>query len=301
MVSSGVIVNFSAPDNYYELTFPITLDIEIPVEKAIRVLRTAAIEASPLFSPPEAPAPHVDVRAITLQGIEYLIYIFPSFKTRTLSRNRLHQQILQHLKFAGLMPAREKREHSNFQSSVDSCSTTAYFAKLLGTTELFKDLTELELQLLADTALIRRLPSETVIVQGGEIASFMFLIVEGLVVAEEWRKKVGNKSPVVDAILGPGCLINSTSMLAGGSCDATIRTKSDVLLCEINYSVIEKLLQQNPECGHYLSRRVAEQLSRDLANGVHSYFQKDSPSNTEELTAIVFNNLRRSFAHLKLA
>lgn len=300
LVSSSVIVNFSAPDNYYELTFPITLDIEIPAEKAIRILRTAAIEASPLFSPSNAPSPHVDIRAITLQGVEYLVYIFPSFKTRTLSRNQLHQQILQHLKFAGLMPAREKREHSNFQPSIDSYSSTAHFAKLLGTTELFKDLTELELQLLADTAPIRRFPAETVIVQGGEIAGFMFLIVEGLVVAEEWRKKVGNKSPVVDTVLGPGSLINSTSMLAGRSCDATIRTKSDVLLCEINYSVIDGLLQQNPECGHYLSRRVAEQLSGDLANGVHSNFQKAPPSNIEELTAIVFNNLRRSFAHLKL-
>jgi hypothetical protein len=74
-----------------------------------------------------------------------------------------------------------------------------------------------------------------------------------------------------------------------------------VLLCEINYNTIEKLLQQNPECATYLSRRAAEQLSCDISQGTNDYFQQEGiTNNIEDLTALAFNNLRRSYAHLKL-
>ncbi len=300
LLSSNVITNFSAPAPFFELSIIVTLDIEIPVEKAVRILRTAAIQASPQFSPLEAPLPKVVVRAITLQGVEYSITVFPTFKTRTLSRDSVQQQILRHLNFAGLTPAREKQEQCDFQPNTGTHATTAHCAKLLGATKLFQDLAEPELQLLAGEMLVRQLPADTVLVQGGEIAGFMFLVIEGLVVAEEWRKKVGKKSPVVDAVLGPGSLVNSSAMLAGSSCDATIRTKSEVLLCEIDYTAIEKLLQQQPESGRYLSRRVAEQLSRDIVSAERSHYQQETSNDVEELSAMVFKNLRRSYAHLKL-
>ncbi len=300
LLSSNVITNFSAPALFFEIDVAVTLDIEIPVEKALRILHTAAIEASPQFSPPDAPPPKVSVQAITLQGVEYSVKVFPTFKTRTHSRDYVQRQILRHLNFAGLTPAREKSEQHDFQPNLNTHITSEHYAKLLGATKLFQDLAEPELQRLADLALIRQLPADTVVIQGGEIADFMFLVIEGLLVAEEWRKKVGKKFPTADTVLGPGSLVNSTAMLAGGSCDATIRTKSEVLLCEINYAVIEKLLLQKPESGHYLSRRVAEQLSRDIAAGRQSYYQQNSGNDLDELTGMVFKNLRRSFAHLKL-
>ena len=299
-VSSSVITNFSAPDKFFEFALVVTLDIEIPVEKALRILLAAAIEASPLFSPPGAPQPTVAVRAITLQGVEYTVFVFPSFKTRSMSRNRVQQHILRHLNFAGLTPAREKREQRSFQAQAANDTSFMHLALLLGAKELFQDFAEPELQLLAKAAIIRQLPVDSVVVQGGEIAGCMLLVIEGLLVAEEWRKKVGKKAPVVDTVLRPGCLINSSAMLAGGSCDATIRAKSEVLLCEINYAAIEKLLLQQPDSGRYLSRRVAEQLMLDMAAGKHSPYQHDGFNNVEELGAMVFKNLRRSYAHLKL-
>lgn len=297
LLSSNVITNFSAPAPFFELAVVVTLDIEIPVEKALRILRTAAIEASPEFSPREAPPPKVVVRAITLQGVEYSITVFPTFKTRTRSRDWVQQQVLRHLSFAGLTPAREKSEQLDFQPNAAIQASTEHCAKLLGATKLFQNLAEPELQLLANASVMRRLPADTVVMQGGEIAGFMFLVIEGLLVAEEWRKKVGKKSAVADVVLGPGCLVNSSSMLAGGSCEATIRTKSEVLLCEIDYPAIEKLLLQQPESGRYLSRRVAEELNSGIG---HNHYQQEGFSDVEELSAIVFKNLRRSYAHLKL-
>jgi CRP-like cAMP-binding protein len=101
-------------------------------------------------------------------------------------------------------------------------------------------------------------------------------------------------------VLEPGSVINGTAMLAGGSCETTIRTQRAALLCEIDHATIEKFLQQHPERGSDLSQRVAEQLSREIANGQHRYYQQNGITSLEELKTMVFKNLRRSYAHLKL-
>jgi CRP-like cAMP-binding protein len=297
-----VITNFSAPANFFEIGVTITLDIEVPVERALVILRTAAIEASPLFSPRNAPAPSVSVRAITLQGVEYTIFVFPTFKTRARARNQVQQHVLKHLNFAGLTTARLKQEMRRFVDGQDyRHSSLAHIAKLLGETGLFQDLSKPELQLLADSALIRHLPENSLLVQGGEIASSMFLVLEGLLVADEWRKKVGRRTEVEDVLLGPGYLISSSAMLAGDSYDSTIKSKTTALLCEINYAAIEALLLQNPQLGGRLSRRVAEEINQAVARGEHSRYGQENLKDITSLTAKVFTNLRRSFAHLELS
>lgn len=295
-MSSSVITNYSAPEPYFEVEIVVTLDVEIPVERVLCLLQTAATEATPLFSPANAPPPVVRVRSITLQGIEYQIVFFPTFKTRTRSKNFVQQQILRHLHFAGLMPAREKCDQPDLSGTKgNNDNSMTHLANLLGATALFQDLDVDELQLLANASVKRFVPVDTVVVQGGEMATSMLLVIEGLLVAEEWRKKVGKKSALADTVLGPGSFVNSTAMLAGGNCDATIRTKTEVLLYEINYAAIEKLFLHKPDAGHYLSRRVAKQLSCDPG-----YYQQNNAGDEDELSAVIFKNLRRSFAHLKL-
>lgn len=289
-VATSVITNFSAPERYFEVSITITLDVEVPVERALRLLQSAAIEASPNFAPPEAPAPTVSVRAISLQGVEYAIFIFPTFKTRARSRNLVQQQILRHLNFAGLSPARFKQENRGSPEWNYSRASNEHLASLLGATYLFQDLAMPELLLLSNAALIRQLSINALLVQGGEIATSMFLVIEGLLIAEEWRKKLGHSSKQ-ENLLGPGQLISSSAMLAGGSYDATIRAKTMALVCEIDYQTMEKLLIQKPEVGSLLSQRVAEQLSRALGNNQNTII---------DFYNQVFKNLRRSFSHLKL-
>jgi hypothetical protein len=300
-VSSSTIINFSAPSEFFKIKIIVTLDVAVPVERALRVLRTAAIEASPQFSPANAPPPKVVVKAITLQGVEYSVEVFPTFKTRSLAQAVVHQQVLRHLNCAGLTPARQKEDDYAFLQEQDfQAPNRQHIADLLKDIPVFQDLAETELQLLANSALLRPLPDKALVVQGGDIATSLFLVVEGLLIAEEWRKKIGKKASDSAVVLGPGSVVNDTAMLAGNSCETIIRTKGDTLLCEINHATIEALLQQNPATGRYLSQRVAEQLSREMAGGKHSYYQQNGISSLEELKAVVFKNLRRSYAHLKL-
>ena len=290
-VATSVITNFSAPERYFEIGVIIILEIEVPVDRALRLLQAAAIEASPNFSPPEAPQPSVSVRAISLQGVEYSIFVFPTFRTRARARNLVQQQVLRHLNFAGLNPARLKQENRGTIERNYQRATDEQLASLLGATALFQDLAMPELLLLINTSLVRHIPINGVLVQGGEIATSMFLVIEGLLVAEEWRKQLGRSSTKEENILGPGQLISSSAMLAGGSYDATIRGKTVALVCEIDYQAIEKLFMQKPELGRLLSQRVAEQLSKALGT---------NQSNVADFTNQVFKNLLRSFSHLKL-
>ncbi|MFZ2727319.1 MAG: mechanosensitive ion channel domain-containing protein [Methylococcaceae bacterium] len=290
-VATSVITNFSTPERFFEIGINITLDVDVPVERALRLLQAAAIEASPNFSPPEAPQPSVSVRAVSLQGVEYSIFVFPTFKTRARSRNLVQQQVLRHLNFAGLAPARLKQENHHAIERHYRGANNEHLANLLGVTEVFQDLIHLDLLLLMDAAIIRRLQPNALLIQGGEIATSMFLVVEGLLIAEEWRKKLGQKGIKNENIVGPGQLISSTAMLAGGSYDATIRAKTMALVCELDYSALEKLFIEKPQAGCLLSGRVAEQLKR---------LENNQRVSIEDLTAQVFKNLRRSFSHLEL-
>jgi small-conductance mechanosensitive channel/CRP-like cAMP-binding protein len=290
---SSIITNYSLPKSFIEIEVSIILDIEVPVERALRILLSAATEVAPGVCIPEAPNPNAKVRAITLEGVEYGVQIYPSFKTRAKARNLLQQQMIRHLGFAGLTPARSKQERikANPDLSKYLRSDATHIASLLKTTALFQDLAQPELQLLASVASMRSLPANALVVQGGEIACSMFLLIEGLLIADEWRKKVGKKSQEAEKILGPGYLMSACEMIAGGSYAFTVRAKSSVLLCEIDYSAIEKLLMQKPETAQWLSQRVAEQML------------SINPKNktVAELTSEVFTNMRRSYAHLQLS
>jgi small-conductance mechanosensitive channel len=291
-VATSVITNFSTPDNFFEVSINITLDVDVPVERAMRLLKSAAMEATPSFSPREAPQPSVSVKGVSLQGVEYSVFIFPTFKTRARSRNLVQQQILRHLNFAGLAPARLKQENYTPVPLNYSRVDNNHLADLLRETELFQDLQKEDLLLLVNCSIIKQLTINEQLIQGGEIATSMFLVIEGLLIAEEWRKKLGHSATNKEEnLLGPGQLISSSAMLGGGSYDATIRGKTLALVCEIDYQAIEKLLIEKPKTGRLLSHRVAEQLSRAQGN------RRD---NVAGLSAQVFKNLRRSFSHLEL-
>ncbi|NJO18244.1 MAG: mechanosensitive ion channel [Thioploca sp.] len=300
-VSSCTITNFSVPQPFFEDVVTVVLGIEVPVERAKRILQSAAIETSPHFSVSNAPKPSVSIKNITLQGVEYAVVIYPTFKTRFRGHHLVQQQILQHLHCAGLSSAIQKPVTVSAQWDFVK-PTINHLVMLLGTTELFQDLAEPELQLLATSASLRQLPTQVQVIQGGEIATAMFLVIEGILSAKNWRKKVGkNLSDEPKVLLSPGYLIGGNAMLAGDTYNFTIYTESEVLLCEIDQTVIEKLLTQQPESGRWLSRRVAIQLSQQIANGESSRYQSISSDNKiEDLAQEVFKNLQRSFAHLKL-
>ncbi len=294
-LSSSILINYSRPAEYFQLAVIITLDSTVAADTALRILLTAAMEASPKFSPTAAPQPGVSIQAITLQGIDYKITVYPSFKTRSLARDWLQQRVLCHLGHAGLAPARVRQDVYTAEP-LHTAVGAIDLAAMLGQQDVFHDLDAVSRQYLADAAIRRHLPADTLLVEGGDIADSMFLVVEGLLNAGEWRGKPGRSSVQPERMLGPGTLINATAMLAGSVCDWTLRTRSQVGLYEMGWPALETLLRQRPEYAVSISRRVAAQIAQGDAK-VHSRYGSADP---DELSTLVLKNLQRALAHLEL-
>lgn len=298
-VAAATVTNFSLPQPFLETSVTVTLDVEVPTDRAIRVLQAAAVEASGQFSPVAAPSPSVTVKEITQEGVQYTVFIYPSFETRPRGRNLVQQAILRHLSCAGLRPAWPKNERVKGERhpQVSNQPDATQLAKLIGATALFQDLEEADRQLLGTLAPPRYLQAGTFVVHAGEVATSMFLVIEGLLSAETTRRGPGGK-PIAAQNVGPGSLIGGEVMLLGEAYELTVRTRTTVLLCEIDYDLLGKLLAHQPKAAHQLSRRVAAQLTDKLA--------KEDTGNQQwqmseaDLAAEVLSNLKRSFLHLKL-
>lgn len=301
-LSSSTLINYSKPADYFQFPIVVTLDSDVPTDKALRILLTAAVEASPKFSPAGAPPPAVSIQAITLQGIDYKINVYPRFKTRSLARDWVQQRVLCHLGHSGLAPARVRQDVYDAGAFATAETRTIDLATVLGRQDIFRDLDGFSRQLLADAATRRQWPADTLLMEGGDIADTLFLVIEGLLTAREWRRKSGEASPLArpDKVLGPGTLINATAMLAGGVCDVTLRTRTPVLLYEMGWPALETLFQQRPEYAMCISRRVAEQLAGEIAEGDSRAYSRYGTDNAEALSALVFKNLQRSLAHIEL-
>jgi small-conductance mechanosensitive channel/CRP-like cAMP-binding protein len=299
-LSSSTIVNYSRPENFFQLPIIITLDDEIPVEKALRLLLTAATEASPAFAPAGAPAPTVTVKAITLQGIEYRINAYPAFKTRTQALDRVQQGVLRHLSYAGFNPARSRQGVYDVRLDEGTAIKTADLASLLGQHPFFRDMEPSARQLLVPAAVCQRLPANHLVIEGGQMAEAMFLVVEGLLSAEEWPPKKGQASTPPGLILGPGSLIDAVALLAGGTCEATVRTRSEVLLYRLDMKALETLFRQRPEYATTLSWRVAEAMSQAIRDNKTVAFSRQGLTEVSELASLVFKHLRRALAHIEL-
>ncbi len=297
LMSAGVITNYSSPNNYMEQSISVFLAIDMPVNKVLRILLSAVQEASLQFSPTQAPAPKVVLRAITLQGVEYGVVYYPTFKSRTAGRHAVHQHCLKHLTFAGLSPLVELIA-PEIKHTIHSI---AHLSQLLSGVELFADFTAPELEVLATAAKLVHLPAHAAVTEGGEMAEFMCLIIEGLVFANTWRQQGNQKPAEASTCLGPGELINSVAFLAGAVCETSIHTQTEALILIMNYHSIEQLFSTYPTLSNTLSLCIAQQIYHALQQGKATYYLSAHTQDIPSLTAMVLKNLRRTFAHLQLA
>jgi CRP-like cAMP-binding protein len=152
-----------------------------------------------------------------------------------------------------------------------------------------------DLERLASAISIRRLPAGSRITQAGEVATTIFLVVEGIFTAETKSRKMGVNQPPTTETLKPGSLIGGNALLNNDTYESTVLSKSAALLCEINQQTLEALLANRPEIAHGLSRRVAEQLVKkqfSTEGGEQDHAKED------DLAAEVFSSLKRRFSGL---
>lgn len=299
-LASYTITNFSQQRDFFEQIVTLHLEIEIPAERAMRVLQAAAIEAVGMLGGRAVPPPSVVVRGISADGVEYAVLVYCEFLLRARARNFTNQCILRHMRAAGLRQATQKREIINERPhdyQKFQFPDTAQLAYLFGNTPLFKDLLADDLELLAGSASLQVFPANSQIAQTGEVATVMYLLVEGFLGAEVKSRKIGGNLPSTAHPLKPGSLIGGNALLSSDTYESTVVCHSPALLCEVDLRTLEPLLTKNPALAKLLSQRVADQLTGLQSSSSDAH---QGQLRKEDIAAEVLSNLKRCMPNLRI-
>jgi NTE family protein len=137
--------------------------------------------------------------------------------------------------------------------------------------ELFRDLSEEELQRLAPYLSLVRAPKGSSLCKQGESADALYIIETGQVKVVSGE---GSQRRVI-ATLGPGEPFGDLSLLAGGPMPATFQVAIDAELWVLSKSDFDSALRQHPQIAINLCRIMARRLG-DL-DEQHSYGTRTMP------------------------
>ncbi|SMH62636.1 mechanosensitive ion channel domain-containing protein [Azospirillum agricola] len=283
-IAASTITNHSMPEPWLEFMVPLVLDAGVPTERALRILEAAVIEASLAFATPTAPPPYIRVRAITLNGVEYGVYFNPPVEKRFRARSIVLEHVLRHLDRAGLRPAWPKGERASGDPETAAWRSVEAdgLTRLLAATAPLNALDTDDRAVLAGAIRLRRLPAGLTLVQAGETAVAVHLVLEGLLAAEPARGRGAGAAPVP---LGPGRLVGAGALLLGGAHGETVRCRTETLVGEITMDTLRLVLERRPEAAEALSRAAAALLAGEGAGG---------RAGEADLAADILSNLRRA-------
>lgn len=276
-ISAAVITNFSVPKPPLGTLIPIVLDSKIPVERAMRILKAASIEALNLVFPDtEVAEPIISVVEIihVPRSVKYGIYVYVPFEKRVPTRNIIQQHVLKHLNFAGVRPTQHALPDVN------------HLTTLITMTELFHGVEETDARWIATHAHLRVVEAKKIVTQKGEIAEVIFLVLEGLLTSET-HHYIGAK-PLPPQIVSPGSVIGGTEMLMNDVYEATVLSKTTCLLLEVNYPLLEKVFIQYPKTIDIIIYNVTQLITRK-GTAEKSQWQMQEA----DVAAEVLRNLKR--------
>ena len=282
LISSIVLINFSAPEPTGRFDQVFCLEFGIPTERALRVLLAGAKSAEGLLSDPP---PKVLVDRVTDQGVEYKVryWLDPVATSPRKGRHRVTASILNHLHHSGLSLAYPKQDL--FFAKMPNRQLDSHIDRhqLLTRTELFAQLNSDELSKLADQVVEKRFNVGKSLVRKGEAGKSMFILVEGLLNVCTEAEEDGH-SVLVDA-LEPGDFFGEMCLLTGCPRTATIVAQTDVVVFEIDHQAVNALLAERPEIAHHLADTVARrQVQLEEAGKSQATVEEEAiPSNSQKI------------------
>jgi small-conductance mechanosensitive channel/CRP-like cAMP-binding protein len=303
-LASSTITNYSQPNPSVWAMVRVTLDITIPPERVERVLLGAVAQAVAEIMPGVAADTMVRTHDITAYGVEYVVALPTSLQRRHAVRSILLKMILTHLSQAGLRPSTREPTSSSLGTGVsDTAPGAEHRAALLGRTPLFSGFDSGALALLATGARLRTVVSGDALAQGGEVATAMFLVLEGLVEAEPLRREaraaLADGRVPLSSWFGPGHLIGGEATLIGDGYPRTVRARTPVLIAELDHTLLRRLLTAHPATATHLAHQIAEALGQEDAAGTKG--RQWGAASEADRVADVLGSLCRTFADVRLA
>jgi small-conductance mechanosensitive channel/CRP-like cAMP-binding protein len=254
-LSAATITNFSMPQAIRRRHISINLDFDLSTERATRVLLAAARDAVGQTGLCVDPPPFVVPYAVTPGGVvEYRIYFFVEAGAIQIHMHGIvMMQVLKHLAVAGIRPAHPKMLQYEAPSTTPTADrpTDADLARVLSAIDLFRDLGSEALQLLIQGAAWRSCRSGAILTQAGEVASAMYLVIEGVLAAELSKDKTATVTSIA-----PGRLVGDVAMLTGTAYDVTVKAVTDAIVLEFDFALVGALVRLDAKMPQTISGRL---------------------------------------------
>ena len=248
--------NYSRPEPWYLEELRVVLSQSVPLAQAERILLAAATQVGVLTGLTMPPS--LRVRAVEGGTVEWGVRFYaPDAGSASELRYQVYRYILEHLRNAGIEPARDLLEIHRPDPILPGGKDTAFLRGV----DLFACLTDEELMTLAASAQQRLLTIGTPVVRQGEAGSSLFLLKEGLL---EVRILGGDGLETPVGQIAPGHFFGEMSLLTGAPRSATVAPQVDSLVYEITRDELEPFLQRRPELARHMSEVLAE---RQVRNG----------------------------------
>jgi small-conductance mechanosensitive channel/CRP-like cAMP-binding protein len=256
VISEAIVMNFSKPDLSNEFEFIVTLDFEVPSERAVRVLNAAAQAAAREHK--EIWDGKARISDLNKTGITYLIkYMLDPFKLSPAdAKHVILSHIERQMKLTGLTLAHPKvdnwtRETAELNHHLGDIQNRIWLLKKI---QLFKQFAEGELAGLAERMTMRQFAPGEKVITAGDPGQSMFLLSEGLTSV----LVKGEDGDVDVATLRPGDFFGEMSLLTGDPRSATIMALSETVAFEIDKEDLIPLLDSNPDAAELIANAVAD-------------------------------------------
>ena len=279
MVASGLITNFSQPDNKSAITFPLKVGFESPPALVLQTLKQAAHEVPDVLT---TPVPVVHLLGYDDVGISYLLkFWITDYQRKFTIMTEVARHAWYKFKRLGIeipMPVNEQMAHvvgaldKNIlrETSIRDAETTS--RDLGGSGFLrFQEgdkagqpiLSETEIRDLA--GLVRRIgfTSGEELFRQGDRGETCYIVASGKVVGRIVTEE-GGKSFTSEFHTGPGGIVGEMSLLTGMPRTATVIVEEEAELLEIGASAFAEILARNPG----LAEAVAETVSARNRNNI---------------------------------
>lgn len=256
--SAYTITNFSLPEEISNRRVLILLECTVPVDQAFRVLQAAALDALSELIGNDVAMPAVAVNGVKIDGVEYIINFNAQWKFLVPGTRAIYKQVLLHLAKAGLRPAgramtvTERPQGEPNPEPLEPMPVTA----LLDETQIFQGLSITALEHLRQNSRRVRLPAGRVVIQAGEAGSEMYVVLEGLLDAQD-PVRLSSTTATPSLMIRPGDSFGGPTALLGMPHRRTIRTRTEVILLETDGNTLQKLLETEPRSLSVLSRNLS--------------------------------------------
>lgn len=299
MIGMVAVTNLTQPEPLSRFELPISLDFQVPRERATRILMAGVRAAIGPDGPVAEPEPRVLVADVAEVGVEYRVryWLRVGASSPSTVKDRVLRHVLNHLHKAGLQPAHEREDvyfaqmperHLDHQSH-------AHRIHLLSRIELFeRTLGELELTRLAEGMPLRRFSPGEQLIREGDAGESMFIVAEGLV--EVFARRPGLEEDVRVGHVGPGEFFGEMSLLTGEPRSASVIAATEVIAYEIASEDVSQLLAQRPEIAAQISEVIAE---RRLGVKLALSTRKEQERSTESarLSAQILQKMKSFFSN----